>query len=247
MGAVACDGVPSRVMEHQEAAERDIWRKGLALTGDPEGATRVLVSVWKVRTDVLRLHESRVARLVATRSRDVIEDRGGYGRGLIEAARRPGGPAISEEARRAVEAIGDLEQRLREAWVMRRVLGMDDLDIARATGVAKASVERNAANAEETLQLRLEGEYAKAVEDWSGFVMSYEPRVELEQARQRQKRIVARKRVLAILQFLVLLGALGVVIWIGLGMLEAEEARDRGESPEDPYSVPMKSDDAEGS
>lgn len=231
-------------MERRDEIERKVWRRAFALTGDPEGAEAVLVAVWRINPDVARIGESRLDRLIAAKSREHVARRGfaralraGAG-GAIPAAAGGAGEK-DDRAARLIQAVADLSSPLREAWIMRDVIGMKELDVAQALGAPRETVERHRTLAEETLSLRLEENYHGAIIAWRAIIGAHGGGLALDAARTKLARVVARKRLIALLQFIILIAAMGAMVYVGLDLLGWSERESEQEQLQDLYSVPI--------
>ncbi len=211
-------------MDERERIERQIWRKGLALTGSPAGASWVLAGAWRTNTDVLRLGESRVVRLTAVKAREWMAGNGGFGGGRMPTHT----DGLTDEARRMRGALRELDPSAREVWVLRELIGLDTLGIARGLGCTREVVDRYCEAGEGGLMASLGTDMHSASNAWAGYVGTISSGDAIAEAQRLHAAISVRKRIVTLIQIAVLLSIMGVLVWFGLGMLDAQKQKESG-------------------
>ena len=211
-------------MDERQRIERQIWRMGLALTGSPAGASWVLAAAWRTNTDVMRLGESRVVRLVGVKSREWMGRNAGYGGG-----RTPSDASgMTDEARRMRGALRELDPSAREVWILREVVGLETIEIARGLGCTREVAERDTEAGEGGLMASLGADMHSAAGAWAGYIGSISAGDAIQSAEMMHRSISARRRIVTLVQIVIVVGIMGVLVWFGLGMLEAQAERERG-------------------
>ena len=215
-------------MDERERIERQIWRKGLALTGSPVGAGWVLAGAWRTNTDVMRLGESRVVRLVAVKSREWMAANSGYGGGHT-----PNDTAgLTDEARRMRGALRQLDPSAREVWILSEMVGLETIEIARGLGCTRDVADRYREAGEGGLMASLGADMHSASGAWAGYVGSLTSGDAIADAHRMHAIIKVRKRIATLIQIVVVLAIMGAMVWFGLGMLDAQSQREAGEGHE---------------
>ena len=209
-------------MEDRERTERRIWRRALTLTGNPDGASWVLANAWKANANVMRLGESRALRLTAIKSRAWIGANGGYAGNRTPA----NAEALTDDARRFRGALRELEPSAREIWLLKNVVALDEMEIARGLGCTREVVDRYSQAAEHGLMATLGPDMHAGANAWAGFIGSISAADAIEQAQHMQRAIRTRKRIVSLIQIVVVLAVMGALVYFGLVMLNAQEQRE---------------------
>jgi hypothetical protein len=173
----------------------------------------------------MRLGESRVLRLVAVKSRDWMAAHSGFGGG-----RTPSDTAgLTDEARRMRGALRELDPSAREIWILSEQVGLETIEIARGLGCTREVVDRYREAGEGGLMASLGADMHSASGAWAGYVGSLSSGDAIADAQRLHTNIMARKRIVTIIQVIVVVSIMGALAWFGLGMLEAQSQREAGE------------------
>lgn len=122
------------------ACERRVYRLATLLTGNPKLATGVITAVVDAQPDVSRLDGPHMDRLTVLRSREI----------------RSGVLHVAPDVPRGVsEALADLPEQQREAWVFARVYRMDLREMARAMDCSTSATAMHLQLADQVMAERL--------------------------------------------------------------------------------------------
>ncbi|MCC6659647.1 MAG: hypothetical protein IT437_02050 [Phycisphaerales bacterium] len=122
--------------------ERRIWRLAFLLTGDAERAAGVIETVLRDQPHPEGVDAGRLDRLIILHAREVP-------RGTVPAV------GMGAEAARGMGVLLALPQQPREAWVLTRLDGLDELRVSRAMDCSRTAVARHLKAADEQMGHRL--------------------------------------------------------------------------------------------
>jgi hypothetical protein len=211
-------------MSDADVILRDLWRRGLLLTGSEAGADAAVARVLRSQPNVLTLSEDRRRRLL-------VLGAGESSRGT--AMTIAGGPG------EALRLLHESSQRF--AWVGREVEQWGEIEASRALGMPKSAV---APLVEESRQrLRAAGHdsatAAAGLREWS---RSIDAGPGLERVRASLRGARLRRRILTAVQLLLLFAAMALVAWIGRDLLGVAERERATRALQEALSNPMPGD-----
>jgi hypothetical protein len=164
----------------REAFERRVWRLALLLTGDADGASRTLNGVARSARDLSKIDGVHLDRLTVLHSREVSSVRR---RGAGEEAPVPeGAPA------RTLEVLMQMKPQAREAWVLTRIDGLDEIHVARAMDASKTASGNFFGAADALIGEKLGEEAEEGIEGLRVWAESFDPDPWLILHRERVKR-----------------------------------------------------------
>lgn len=224
-------------MTEADSILRDLWRVGLLLTGSEAGATSAVLRVLAANENVLKLSEARRRRLVVMGARE-WEAKGATGCPEGQAVRA--GHASQRGSMPYASDFLLLEPTQREAWVLKDVLGWDEVEVARATGVSKGALAMLLAEASRRL-----GDAARETADaLRAWVDAADVRAGVEEACRRVRTVIRRKRLVGAGQVVLLLAAFGLLAWIGADLMRANQRERERRALEEAFSNPMPAEAA---
>lgn len=208
-------------MSDPDTIHRDLWRRGLLLTASEAGASAAFARVLRAQPNVLKLSEDRRRRLVVLGASEWSPD---------------GSPSIAGGPADALHHLTDRRQR--SAWVCRDVEQWGEIESSRALGLSKSAI---APLVEEARQrLRAVGldpaAAAAALLEWSRTI---NPTRAIEQVHKDLRGATIRRRLLTLLQVLILFGAMAVIAWVGRDLLGVSERERAMRALQESLSNPM--------
>ncbi len=129
-----------------EDARRQIWRLAILLAGDRPRAVMVLRSALVDSRDPAAMDRSHIDRLMIQHARRTL----GNDAGRREPSRHPD-PGV-----RLLQSLHELSRQSMEAWLLTRVEGRQDVEVAHAMDCSKTAAGRFLASADEFLRTRIE-------------------------------------------------------------------------------------------
>lgn len=190
---------PVMTIEH---IEHQAWRLGYLLTGTEAGASAALIRMLRAHDDPRKLSEDRRRRLVVMGAHEWQAKSGSW----------QGDPFAAM-----------LESLPREAWFLSVVEGWGEVEVARAMGVARSALSGYLETAVSRLRAALGSEYEAAADALRERVRQLDPAASVASAHLLARRWAVRRRAVAALKFVVLVGALALFVWIGRDLLRAAE------------------------
>lgn len=143
--------MPAPKHNARSAAQARAWRLALLLTGSEDLAAEVAIQVRRAQPRLEALDPRRLDRLVVLRSREVVQ------RAPRHASRAPTSAApdtaaeAPQEARALVGALAAIEEQPREAWILARIDGLDEIEVARSMDCSKTATARFLAEADNAI------------------------------------------------------------------------------------------------
>ncbi|HBS29754.1 MAG TPA: hypothetical protein DEB06_09965 [Phycisphaerales bacterium] len=205
------------------------WRRALLLTGSADGAERVMRAVLTVQDNPLKLSAARRDRLLIQRAREAS----------FAAPAREIPFHVEGGARQLFEASRALPRQSLEAWLLRDLEGLDEIDAARAMDCSRTAMNRFRDQSTQALRALLGEGYDGALESLRGAVIASDPALALARIDRALAAARRRRRRVALAQVLLLLACLGVVAWVGWDLIRSSDAeRDRNLIQES-FSSPM--------
>lgn len=122
--------------------ERRIWRLAFLLTGDPGRAAGVISTLLRDQPHPEKLEAGRLDRLVILHAREIP-------RGLAPAL------TMGPDAAKGMAVLLSLPEQPREAWILTRLDGLDELRVSRAMDCSRTAVARHLKAADEQIGHRL--------------------------------------------------------------------------------------------
>jgi hypothetical protein len=132
------------------AHQRRIWRLAFLLTGDADRAASVIGTVLRDQPRPETLEAGRLDRLIILHAREVP-------RGMTPAI------TMGPDAARGMGVLLALPEQPREAWVLTRHDGLDELRVSRAMDCSRTAVARHLQAADEQMGHRLGESLARCV------------------------------------------------------------------------------------
>lgn len=160
--------------EQRAALERRVWRLAFLLSGDGAGAAALVDRVLRARGDAATLEPARLDRLIIQHARSLT-------------ARVP--MDEGDLAQVALRAARSLSEQPREAWVLSRVDGVDELWMGRAMDCSRTAARMHLATADDFMRSRLGARHDEAVEALRRFADGLDPGPIIA-----AHRVMARKR-----------------------------------------------------
>jgi hypothetical protein len=209
-------------MDRSEAYQRRVWRLALLLTDSGAQADATLTHVLRTQSDILRIGESRLERMVVLASRQPAEAGGERSlNSLVE---------LDESAVRLWRAVRQLEQQPREAWIFRDLEGAELIPAARAMDCSRTALEQvHRKAALESLQATLGDAYDEALASLRSSLDAIDPTEALELAASVVRQARARRRVVTLVVVVVLLACFGVMLFVMQDLLGWEDRHDGSE------------------
>jgi hypothetical protein len=188
-----------RVMPEVSAHERRIWRLAFLLTGDRTRAARLIDAVLRDQPDPGSVDPARLDRLVILHARDIPH-----------AASNPG--PMSDEAGKAMRTLLALPEQPREAWVLTRLDGLDELRVSRAMDCSRKAAARHLRAADEQMSARLGEHAASYVSSLKREADAIDPAPLIVQARELQRKERLGRVLIAAGAAIIVAAGAGVVI-----------------------------------
>jgi hypothetical protein len=210
-----------------EAIQTDLWRLGLLLTGTEDGATAALSRVLRAHDDVRRLAEDRRRRLLILGARDWLAANGNPSH------------ADDSPAGRSVRLASTLEALPREVWALREVMQWNDVETSRAIGIARSAETTYLAQSTAHLRAALADEYEPAIAELRTRWHTVDASAGIALAARALRGVRARRRIIAAVQIIALLGVLSLIAWIGTDLIRASERERANQALQETLSNPM--------
>ncbi|MBL8747272.1 MAG: hypothetical protein JNK58_13065 [Phycisphaerae bacterium] len=206
-----------------ESIMRELWRLGRLLTGSDPGATASLLRVLAAHDDIRKLAEDRRRRLLVLGAREWLSH----------------SPAQSTPAWDRMPALRSLDAQPREVWLLHDVEQWGDVEVSRATGVARSAIE----GFRRTAHLKLSGacgpEFEHARSSLAAELKNADEASGIDSARRQSRRFTLRRRALAAVKLAALLGVLALIAWIGRDLQRASERERANQAIGEAVSNPM--------
>lgn len=164
--------------ERRGALERRVWRLAFLLSGDESGAAALVDRVLRARGGAASLEPARLDRLIIQHARSL-------------AARTPADE--SDLAQVALRAARSLSEQPREAWILSRVDGVDELWMGRAMDCSRTAARMHLATADDFMKSRLGARHDAAVEALRRFADGLDPGPIIAAHREMVKKRRARR------------------------------------------------------
>lgn len=201
------------VAERRRWAKRRVWSLASLLSASEADARLVASGVLTTRRDLDVLEPARLDRLVILEVRKRLQALGGRpGEGVSSRLLSPP-EGLDEGAEAVYRIVFSMPEQQREAWLIKRIDGLEMRRVARAMDCSKAAAERFLEAADEAIAGAYGGDPAAAIASLRRSLRSVgegpaldELEVELET--DRRQRLAAK---VAVVVFLVLLGGWVVV------------------------------------
>ncbi|MEO1128681.1 MAG: hypothetical protein AAFX05_03120 [Planctomycetota bacterium] len=218
-------------MDRSEAYQRRVWRLALLLTDSGAHADATLAQVLRTQSDILRVGESRLERMVVLASRQTTASGGERPlNSLLE---------LDESAGRLWNAVRQLEQQPREAWLFRDLEGADLIPAARAMDCSRTALEQvHRKAALESLQATLGDHYDDALVSLRSTLEAIDPTEALELATTVVRQARARRRLVTVVVIVLLLVCFGVLLFVMQDLLGWEDRHDGSEFLQPDQFVP---------
>lgn len=129
-----------------EDSRRQMWRLAILLAGDPERAFVVLRSALLDGRNPAALDRAHLDRLMIQHARRVLGNDA-----TRQAPSRHPDPGVH-----LLQTLHELSRQSMEAWLLTRVEGRQDVEVARAMDCSKTAAGRFLASADEFLRTRIE-------------------------------------------------------------------------------------------
>jgi DNA-directed RNA polymerase specialized sigma24 family protein len=197
------DAPTSAPKSHRGAIERRVWRLAYLISGDAAGAARLADRIFRARIDLDALDAARLDRVIIQRAREIRASKKKAADAQAAAAVKPEGDAAE-----LLRTVRELPEQPREAWVLARVDGLDELHVSRAMDCSKTAARNHLHAAEERVMARYGPRLQQMVDELRKFADGLDPgRIIVEQRMLRRKE--ARKRALVIggVAFIIVAGA----------------------------------------
>lgn len=214
-------------MNTSEAIQTELWRLGLLLTGTENGATAALSRVLRAHDDVRKLAEDRRRRLLILGARDWL------------AANGTPSPADDSPANKGMRLASTLEALPREVWALREVMQWNDIETARAIGIARSAETTYLSQSTTQLRSALAGDYDAAIAQLRARWHTVDASSGLALASRALRGVRARRRIIAAAQIIALLGVLSLIAWIGADLIRASERERANQTLQETLSNPM--------
>lgn len=219
-------------MNTSAAIQTDLWRLGLLLTGTEAGATAALSRVLRAHDDVRKLAEDRRRRLLILGARDWL------------AAHGTPSPADDSPADKGMRLASTLEALPREVWALREVMQWNDVETARAIGIARSAEATYLAQSTAHLRASLGNEYEPAIAALRQRWHTVDAAPGIAHAAQSLCGLRRRRRFIAAAQVILLLGLLSLIAWIGTDLIRASERERANQTLQETLSNPMPNETA---
>jgi len=215
------------------------YRRGLVLTGDPEGAAAVLRGVLIRHDDINSVSESLLARSAVQEARAWLSSAGGSGRATGKA------PGLSAGGLQLWQAVAQLPGQQREAWTFLELEGLSDIEGARAMDCSRTALrEVHLSGARSALGGLLGGSYSAGVDSVRSWLGGQDATAALEGISSELRAAARKRRAWRAVMFAVFLGCCAIMWWVLLDLQEAnrqEVAREKLlRELEDQYSLPLR-------
>ena len=186
--------------DRKQAYERRAWRLALLLTGDSAAAAMIALDAGRHK-DLASLPADRLDRLVIQHARVMATGtRGPWPASL---------PTPDPQIARALAFLGSLPTQPRDAFILQRIDGLNDLHTARAMDCSKTALANHLAAANEAFVTEFGDETQSHIRSMRTYADSLNPDPAISATRERQRRQRKQRRVL--IAILVSVGCLATV------------------------------------
>lgn len=219
--------------------ERDVYRRGLILTGESAGADHVAEAVLARYDNLHRVGESALLRAIVQEARawSTMEE------SSDPSSSPPWTPPTGPPAQ-LFAALKGLTGQQREAWTLSQLEQLGEVDVARAMDCSRTAMrEVHLVAADGVLRPLLGASYEPALASLRAALRSIDPATRLDDVRQRLRKVVIRKRLVRLLMFLVFAIVCATMWWV---MTDLHRANDREielrrayEAEQQKFSLPM--------
>jgi DNA-directed RNA polymerase specialized sigma24 family protein len=134
--------LPAAKHNARSAAQARAWRLALLLTGAEDLATEVAIQVRRAQPKLEALDPRRLDRLIVLRSREVVQRASRHASGASTSAAPDAAAEAPPDARALLQALAAIEEQPREAWILARIDGLDEIEVARSMDCSKTAAAR---------------------------------------------------------------------------------------------------------
>ncbi len=162
------------------AYERRVWRLAYLLTGNAPGAALLVDRILRDQPSLEQLEPARLDRVVVQHARGLPRPKA--------PAPVPALASLRPEAAKALDAVRELPEQPREAWVLARVDEVDELHMSRAMDCSKTAARNHLAAADQQMSARFGASAEAAASAIRSFADSLDPGPIIQAHRQERRR-----------------------------------------------------------
>lgn len=224
-------------MDEAHTIKQHLWRLGCLLSGGPDVATEALIDVLRIHPDPSRIALERARRLLLIQVRERAVD-------PLNGDRSPP-PDLPEAARPLWRVASRLEPLQREAWALREVLRIGEVEASRITGIPKSALASYLSEARGSIFAAVgPDDPSPATALLRSWMATGQCAPHIAEVEKRLRGAARRRRLIAAMQLLLLLIVMGVFAWIGRDLLRASERERHQRALQQEISNPMSPEDS---